>query len=139
MIIRMIRDKLGINVQIRTLRRALRRAGISFRKPKAYPAQLCIRTGTGRVQDEPSGDSRPPSRRWARRLLPERDGLQIGGCISPEIDTARNQSNCQDKILQKVDQIVRYSGLGQAACHARRGGKLDNIHLCKLCARSMTG
>ncbi len=49
MIISMIRDKLGINIHPRTLRRALRRAGISFRKPKAHPTQLCIRTGTGRV------------------------------------------------------------------------------------------
>ena len=37
MIISMIRDKLGISVQPRTLRRALRRAVISFRKPKALP------------------------------------------------------------------------------------------------------
>lgn len=37
MIIRMIRDTMGMNVQPRTLRRALRRAGISFRKPRPIP------------------------------------------------------------------------------------------------------
>ncbi len=54
MIISMIRDRMGINIHPRTLRRTLRRAGISFRKPKTIPAQLRIGTGAGRVQQEDS-------------------------------------------------------------------------------------
>ena len=37
MIIRMIHDKINIDIQPRTLRRALQRAGISFRKPRLVP------------------------------------------------------------------------------------------------------
>ena len=143
MIISMIRDRMGINVQPRTLRRVLHLTGISFRKPKIRPAQLSIRTGAGRVQEEYSGDGRPAGRR-ARRLISGRDDSQVGDGICPEMDlpgdgSARDQPNRQDKILQKVDQSVRCPESGQTTHHARRGGKLYNVHLWKPCARSMAG
>lgn len=138
MIISMIRDRMGINVHSRTLRRGLQHVSISFRKPKIRPAQLRIRTGAGRVQEEYSGDGRPAGRR-ARRLVSGRDDSQTGGGMYPGMDAARDQPHRQDRILQKVDQSVRCPESGQATHHARRSGKLDNAHLWKHCARSMAG
>ena len=101
MIISMIRDKMGINIHPKTLRRTLRRAGISFRKPKAHPAQLCVRAGADQVQEGLSENNTSTDHRRVCHLLPGQDDPPAGICIRLEMDDAWDRPDRQDEVSPK--------------------------------------